>query len=536
MKSWLSDSLRGVKAGALSAALLLGGVAHAEQPPPPPAAAAQRAPAVEALRSTHAREPEPEPDAIKARIDGEYELRQSILTALPLEPSAPEAPAHLDQTSRLFHWLRLRPLLLFGSHFEVRGEADLPRGMIYGREPDAIPDSGTEFDRQQPMRVQARMLRFTARSRLGEVTLGHTTTEVGMGLLDHAGDQPRFFGVPVRPATYERVALWSGGPDSQVRVGAAGDLAFEQGRLSLWDGDRLWRVALSARYAPTPRFQLDLLTRYESLSARGDRAGAQLFVFDLSGRVRAPLPGRAGELFGEYEAVYQVGDVAEPTALASSGADRVVAALAAAARLGVALERTLEFRRYAHVVVSLEWGMASSDPDPTDDELNRFTMNPNHAPGLLLFGELLRFKSSRAQALLAREDARAGQARVFGLATRGGVAGASYLNPVLLVRPLPDLTLKVGGLVATSTTNLVDPSRLARTGERQNYDGGSPLGRSLGSELDLGAELVVPLEPPMELRLSIEGGVAFPGSAFDDAAGNGLGTQAISTAGLGLTF
>jgi hypothetical protein len=40
----------------------------------------------------------------------------------------------------------------------------------------------------------------------------------------------------------------------------------------------------------------------------------------------------------------------------------------------------------------------------------------------------------------------------------------------------------------------------------------------------------------MELRLSVEAGVAFPGSAFEDAAGNGRGTQAITTAGLGLTF
>jgi hypothetical protein len=536
MKRSLSDSLRAVKARALSAALLLGGFAHAQEPPPPPVAAAQRLPAVEAVRSTRAREPLPEADAIKARIDGEYELRQSFLTALPLEPSAPGAPAHLDQTSRLFHWLRLRPLLLLGDHFEVRGEADVPRGMIYGGEPDAIPDSGTEFDRQQPVRAHVRMLRITARSRLGEVMLGHTVSELGMGLLDNAGDQPRFFGVPVRAATYERLALLSGAAGSQVRVGAAGDLAFEQGRLSLWEGDQLWRVALSARYAPSPRFQLDLLTRYENLRARDDRGGAQLFVFDLSGRVRAPLPGRTGELFGEYEAVYQVGDVAEPTALAGGGAERVVAALAAAARLGVALERTAAFRRYAHLVLSLEWGLASGDADPTDDELNRFTMQPNHAPGLLLFGELLRFKSSRAQALLARQDRRAGQARAFGLATSGGVAGASYLNPVLLVRPLPDLTLKLGGVVATSTTNLVDPSRLARTGERQNFDGGSPLGRSLGSELDLGAELVVPLDQPMELRLSVEGAVAFPGSAFDDADGRGLGTQAITTAGLGLTF
>jgi hypothetical protein len=122
------------------------------------------------------------------------------------------------------------------------------------------------------------------------------------------------------------------------------------------------------------------------------------------------------------------------------------------------------------------------------------------------------------------------------LATRGGIAGASYLNPVLLVRPMPDLALKVGAVVASATTSVVDPGTLASGAERRNFDGGSAFGRSLGTELDVGGELTVPLDAPMLLRLSVEGAVAFPGSAFADATGHGLGTQAITTAGLGLTF
>ena len=77
---------------------------------------------------------------------------------------------------------------------------------------------------------------------------------------------------------------------------------------------------------------------------------------------------------------------------------------------------------------------------------------------------------------------------------------------------------------------------LASSGQRENFDGGSPLGRSLGVELDVGVELRVPLQPPTELRFSVQSGVVFPGSAFDAEDGSGLGTQAISTAGLGLSF
>jgi hypothetical protein len=514
--------------------LLAGALARAQSAPPPPSATSQPAPESVVLPAPRAREPLAERETIKVRVNGEYELRQSFVTALPLAPYA-GGPAHLQQTSRLFHWLRVRPLALFGEHWELRGEVDLPRGMIYGIVPEGIPDSGTEFDEQQPVRLHARMLRLTARSRLGEVTLGHTTTTHGMGLVDDDGDAPRWFGTPDRPSTFERFQLTSGTPSSTLRVGLSGDLAFQDEQLALVDDDRKWRVGLTARYAPSRRAHLSVLARYETLQAKGELGGARSFLFDASGGFRSPLPGRSGELFGAYEAAYRVGDVSEPVALAQSK-EVAVKELAFATRVGVALERVENDRRYAHVVVSLEWGMASGDADVLDDEQHRFVMNPNHGVGLLLFSELLRFKTSRAQALLEASNPAAAHARSWGLSTRGGVAGASYLNPVVVIRPTADLSLKAGALVASSTTDVVDPTSLSRLGDRRNYDGGPVSGRSLGSELDVGAELKIPLDPAMELRLSVEAGVAFPGSAFDDASGIGLGTQALTTAGLGLTF
>jgi hypothetical protein len=534
MKSCHSDIPR-LTLRALLAVLLSGAVARAQGAPPPPASTTLPIAESVAQPSSRARGPAAELGTIKVRLHGEYELRQSFLTALPLAAFGAAEP-HLDQTARLFHWLRLRPLALFGEHWELRAEVDVPRGLIYGGDLEGIVDSGTDFEREQPLRVQPRMLRVTARSSLGEVMLGHTTTHHGMGLLDHDGDQPRWFGTPDRADTYERVELLSGREASGLRVGLSGDLAFREQRLSLTDDDRKWRVGLRARYAPNRRAHLELLARYEALQARGELGGARTFVLDAAGAFRAALPGRSGELFGEYEAVYRVGDVSEPTAFTASSGEHAVAELAFATRLGVALDRTEKQQRYAHFVASLEWGMTSGDADPSDDEAHRFVMNPNHGVGLLLFSEILRYKTSRAQALLGQQSARLADARSYGLATRGGVAGASYLNPVVVLRPMAELSLRLGAVVATMTTDVVDPAALAARGQRQNFDGGSVLGRSLGSELDAGAELRVALDPPMELRLSVEGGVAFPGSAFDDADGHALGTQAMTTAGLGLTF
>jgi hypothetical protein len=535
MKSCLSDSLRHVTLRALLIVLLVGTVCHAQEAPPPPVSTNLPVNDSVVLPGTRAREPLAESDAIKVRVDGEYEVRQSFLTALPLTPFA-GGPAHLDQTSRLFHWLRLRPLALFGEHWELRAEADVPRGMIYGVEPVGVPDTGSDFERQQPVRLQLRLLRLTARSSLGEVSLGHTTVHHGLGLVDHDGDRPRWFGTPERADTYERVQVTSGSEASTLRVGLSADLAFGEQRLALTNDDRKWRIGLLARYAPNRRVHGKLLARYETLQPRGALGGARSFLLDASGGFRYPLRGRAGELFGEYEAAYRIGDVSEATAFTAASGEQALEELGFAARVGFALESSENHERYAHFVASLEWGMASGDADPKDDEAHRFVMNPNHGVGLLLFGELLRFKTSRAQALLAERRPEAGAARSAGLATRGGVAGASYLNPVLVLRPMSKLSLKVGAVVATATSDVVDPSALAARSELLNFDGGTVLGRSLGSELDAGAELRVPLDPPMELRLSVEGGVAFPGSAFDDGDGNRLGTQAITTAGMGLTF
>jgi hypothetical protein len=534
MKSCLSDSLSRVTLRAGIALLLVSAAVRAQQAPPPPAVSPPLAPSL-VLPSTHAREPEPEPDAIKVRVDGEYELRQSFLTALPLR-SFGVRPTHLEQTSRLYHWLRVRPLALFFSGWELRAEADLPRGMIFGGEPDGLSNTGSDFERQQPVQAQLRVLRLTARSGWGEVTVGHTTARYGMGLVDDDGDAPRWFGTPERADTYERLELLSGTASSTLRVGVSGDLAFEEQRLALLDGDRKWRVGLLTRYAPNRRAHFELLARYEALAARGNRGGARSFLVDATGGVRSPVRGHDAELFADYEAAYRLGDVSEVTAFTGGTGQNGIAELGFAAAAGFALHREDNHERYAHFVARLEWGMATGDADPTDDDAHRFVMNPNHGVGLLLFSEILRFKTARAEGLMVEREQAAGGARVAGLGTRGGVAGASYLNPVVIVRPTPDLALKVGGVVASATTNVVDPSAGAPGGERRNFDGGSARGRSLGSELDVGAELRVHLDPPLEVRISVEAGVAFPGSAFDDETGRKLGTQAITTAGLGLTF
>jgi hypothetical protein len=122
------------------------------------------------------------------------------------------------------------------------------------------------------------------------------------------------------------------------------------------------------------------------------------------------------------------------------------------------------------------------------------------------------------------------------LPTNGGVSGAQYVNPTAIFRPRPWLDLKGGAIVAQSTSDVVDPYRLATRGSYQNYRGGDARKKDLGLELDAGFEARIPLEYDLLAQVGAQAGLLFPGSALDNAAGERLPVQWIAVGRLGLQF
>ena len=61
--------------------------------------------------------------------------------------------------------------------------------------------------------------------------------------------------------------------------------------------------------------------------------------------------------------------------------------------------------RWGDFVAELEWGYASGDADPTDGVTRRFTMDPNHNVGLVLY-PLSAFRAANAAALRVYETIR----------------------------------------------------------------------------------------------------------------------------------
>jgi hypothetical protein len=121
-------------------------------------------------------------------------------------------------------------------------------------------------------------------------------------------------------------------------------------------------------------------------------------------------------------------------------------------------------------------------------------------------------------------------------ATNGAVSGATYLNPTFVYRPVRELDLKAGVILAHATSDVVDPTFVDLQARSVNFDGGDPTARDLGLELDAGVELRVPLEHGLGFEVGAQAGVLFPGAAFDDRHGRGLPAQWLALLRAGLQY
>ena len=69
-----------------------------------------------------------------------------------------------------------------------------------------------------------------------------------------------------------------------------------------------------------------------------------------------------------------------------------------------------------------------------------------------------------------------------------------------------------------------------------NYRGGDRRRKDLGVELDAGIEARFPLDYDLKGVVGAQGGILFPGGAFENAAGDRLPPQWIAVGRLGLLF
>ncbi|WP_437275819.1 hypothetical protein WME90_31825 [Sorangium sp. So ce375] len=561
--------------GSPSAAQPIDGV-NAGPGSPPAAPAAPLAPAApdvdafeERLVLDTGRKPPPPPDPTRVTfsLQAEYQLRHRAMSDLPLRapPLSDRSATTLGQSQYLAHWLRLSPRLHFKDKASIVAQIDVVRGLIAGdttRDVEQVRDARAALAWYE---MHPRTLYLEVPWSLGVVRVGQQSAHWGMGLVVNDGERASVFGDPERGSLMERVLfsatpMGKGGP---LHVTVAGDLVFEDNAADLLgndvegqdegEGDRALQAVVSALWRER-RGEIGIYgaMRRQARERRAKTSPARFSevltagILDVAGRFDAPVPGGRAHVYGELEAAVIFGSSsfapsgpAPPSGPAFGRSPTAVRSVGGAATLGavhVAGSGARPGGRWGRVVTEIEAGYASGDDDPTDGVSRRFTFDPSHNVGLLLFDEVLAWKTARAATIAERElFAASPEPGIRSLPSKGGVPGAAYVNPRIIVRPARWLDLKAGAVIAEATSDVVDPYGALRAGgSLANYDGGDSRRRDLGVELDLGVDARIAMGRLVTIQLGTEAGVLFPGGAFDDAAGAELPDQYLLTLKLGV--
>lgn len=449
----------------------------------------------------------------RGRISGEYQHRFVMLSDFPLEPlprTEPEATGRYGANAWGEQWLRLEGELRLEPILRLYGEVDLLWGVAYGDL--AVGQSPAAWTREEYgyPGIRLRQLYLEWLTPIGLIRVGQQAFSWGLGIISNGGGTaPPFgdarFGDLVRRILF---ATRPAGRDSPFTIAVAGD----------WVG---WDLSADFEGRQDLAYQGVVAAYYEE---DDDRLGGYVAYRNQTNRLDDELSVFVGDLFAELH-------FAEP-----SGGNLRVAFELAYVRGTTSFARTVEHpvqdveqllavaqlgRTSTHIDVILEGGYTSGDSNAEDGFLGRGTMDPDHRVGLILFPEILSAMTARSAHLASSPELFARPSRgVELLPTNGGVSGAFYFFPYAMWRPLPWIEGRVGAVLAWASTDVVDTFNQRARSRNTNYRGGDPALRDLGVELDGSVLLHGPIAEGVVLSGGVEGGVFFPGHAFDDAAGD----------------
>jgi hypothetical protein len=527
------------------------------------------------LDSGRAPLPKPDPGEVRFAAHGEAQLRGQVERSFPLDVAASTLDKHpgayadsIGQNAFVTSWVRVTPKLLIGDKLSVTAQIDLMQGYVFGDtahdvSADAYPrDNGGNAGSYAALR----WLYLDWRTQYGLLRVGQQPNHWGMGLLANDGDHPSLFGDYRGGAMAERILFgtkpW--GEHSPFTIALAGDLVYRDWQARLSRGDIAWQGVLAAYYEKGyDQLGIFSVLRSQSTSKQSGydfnpySDNLNVGIVDIAGKFARPVPGSPSTfIFGAAEVAVVAGstNMLRSPDQAAAGADSHISQYGGAVSLGVVREAhcskcTLsrspidrpdaQTGTWGSFVANIELGYASGDADPYADTTHRFTFDPNHKVGLVLFDEVLRWQTARASTAAQDPLLANGNRPTPGvnlLPSNGGVFGAQYIYPTIIMRPLPTLDLKAGAVIAQTTADNVDPYRVATQGAYVNYLGGDARRHDLGIELDGGAEYRMKLDRGLTLQLGAQAGILFPGGALADASGHVMKAPWLTAGRVGLQY
>ncbi|MGE3635754.1 MAG: hypothetical protein AB7P00_37965 [Sandaracinaceae bacterium] len=414
----------------------------------------------------------------------------------------------------------MRPIL------RLFGEADLLWGVAYGDLARGMGPAAWTRDEYGYPGLRLRQLYLEWRTPIGLIRAGQMAFSWGLGIVSNGGDQPPVFG-DYRYGDLVRRLLFAtrpAGEDSPFTIAIAGDWV-------AWDliadydrrGDLAFQGLLAAFYEEGHNRAGGYVAYRNQTDALGE--SLEIFVGDLFMNLEFEEPS-GGRIVTAFEAAYIRGTTTITRSVEFPRQD--VEQLMAVAQLG---------RVSTQLDVILEGGYASGDSNNEDGFQRRATFDPDHRVGLILFPEVMAAMTARSAALASSPDLFGRAARgAFLLPSNGGVSGAYYFFPYTKWRPLEWFETRFGAVVAWTSSDNVDPFYQRALSQNANYRGGDPTRRDLGLELDGSVLLSGEIAEGVRLSGGVEGGILFPGHAFDDAAGRMMDPVGMMRARLGISY
>jgi len=445
-------------------------------------------------------------------VRGEYTMRGNTMSAIPLRPLPGDVRGRtneLGQEEWVDQWIRLRGEIGLRPRIKLIGQMDLLDGVVFGDLANGVAPAEEGRDSYSAFPgVDPRWLYIEWLTDIGLVRAGQSGSHWGLGIVANDGDHQPVFGDYRYGDIVERLAFGTKpfGRTSPFTVAIAGDLVFDDIIADIREDETAWQGVLAAFYEKGNRTAGVYGVYRTQTNALDD--DLDVLVLDVYAQWDWPEPS-GGRLFAALEGAYVHGTTS--FARTTERPEQNVRQLMAAAQIG---------RRSDRVDIVLEGGYASGDSNPEDATQSRATMDPDHRVGLVLFPEVIAWQTARSAALASSTDLFARPARGAELLpTNGGVAGALYLFPYVVWRPRKWLDARFGGVIGRATSDVVDPFAQRAESRNVNYRGGDASLRDLGLELDTSFTMRAEIARGVGVSGGVEGGILFPGRAFDDASG-----------------
>jgi hypothetical protein len=500
-------------------------------------------------------------EPLEGRIEVDYRLRGTFLSKLRVQDPQRYAAQQPDLEKRFFglHRLRLGASVrynhdgMFLDRIAARVQGDAWDGRPWGNG-GVANHALTQFwahPRQQDGAFgggQLRRLNVEFTTAVGVLRVGRDTSRWGLGILANGGedDATDLRGDQLHGDIVDRLLVATrplalAGLDVPLNVAVAVDRVVDDDTVDL-SGDRYGPCRRPTCRHPGDRaFNVIGALLYDGASVQGgtyvawrsaeNREGDDTRATAIDGFVRYEMPDDAEDppLLRPYAAAEFVlvtgwTDIARST-IVPKRSD--VQQFGGVAQVGAHL---------ADFTFGADVGFASGDGNPFDARQNAFSMDRDFRVGLILFREYLA-AATAAGAFHLRDpggrDVPSDGSEL--LPTNGSVRNAVFAQVGVEWRPVEDLGTRLSGLWARAPRPVLDPFASFADSQATGLRGASPGGRNYGWELDISARYRILLERPGIATL-VQGGVFFPGDAFEDPQGHVPAPVYLVTFGLDLSW